>query len=524
VTTTSAADGSYAFTLAGPVDNQAITTDVSDNNGNAAPQATGAVVDITPPPPPTVSEFTTDQGAGLSGTGTPGAVVTVFSGATALKTATVLDDGTWSMVVVGGVADGSLLSATQQDNNGNTSVVSTTVTAALDTDGDGISNAVGTDDDGDGIVDSVDGYAAATSGTWSFTGSGVNTVGTYNFGNGIIATATHTGNGTAFTNGNLNPLGVGFWSSPVGAGSTSIQAAFNWGDTVTFTFEDTNGNEAFVLDPRVHMDRLGGTSAGILNSAIVTLQNEVWAQVPGSGTPHFTVTSTTAFDGDNGDPTLAIFGAESGISEDESTAAGSVEVNAAVSQIDLSFGAGASGTNDGIEFVLDLSDNLDTDGDGILNATDIDSDNDGIWDVYEQAGGNYLDTDSNTDGVSDRTEADMDASEVGAITLADPYIILSDAGLNLDLGNVTGSGLVYIDTDDGVNAQSVTLTAADVLSIASGGELIISGDAFDTVNLTTGEYVATDNQRSIEGEVYDIYVGLNDTTLIIDTEVSVIES
>ena len=486
--------------------------------------ATGAINDVTPPPPPTVSEFTTDQGAGLSGTGTPGAVVTVFSGATALKSVTVLDDGTWTMVVAGGVADGSQLSATQEDNNGNTSTASATVTAALDTDGDGISNALGTDDDGDGIADSIDGYAAATSGSWTFSGTGVNMVATYDFGNGIIAKASRTGSANDFSNGNLNPAGTGFWSSPVSPGDVSIQGVFNWGDTVSFTFEDASGNTAYVLDPRIHMDRLGGTSGGILNSAIVTLQNEIWSEVAGSGTADFTVTSTTAYDGDNGDPTGGTFGAESGATEDESTAAGSVEVNSAVGQIDLSIGAGASGTGDGIEFVLDLSDNLDTDGDGILNATDIDSDNDGIWDVYEQVGGDYLDTDSDTDGIGDRTEVDLDASEVGAVTLADPYIILSDDGLNLDLGNVSGSGLVYIDMDDGVNAQDVTLTAADVLAVASGGELIISGDAFDTVNLTTGEYTATDNQRSIEGEVYDVYVGLNDTTLIIDTEVSVIES
>ncbi|MGJ8598102.1 beta strand repeat-containing protein, partial [Sulfitobacter sp.] len=314
----------------------------------------------------------------------------------------------------------------------------------------------------------------------------------------------------------------------------------------TVTFDNAAGDSVTINYSEIENINLAGPLAPKINSSILDQGNHI----TGNGEAGAVVTLTDTSTGVVGTATVLANGTWSivaavaildgaTLTATQTDGTGTSLLGSTTAILDTD-GDGAGNTfdtdddDDGITDAVELSGTPaqdDIDSDGILNSVDIDADDDGIWDIYEGTTNtsgtglaDYLTEDSDGDGETDRTEVDLDASEVGAVTLADPYIILSDDGLNLDLGNVSGSGLVYIDMDDGVNAQDVTLTAADVLAVASGGELIISGDAFDEVNLTTGEYVATDNQRSIEGDVYDVYVGLNDTTLIIDTEVSVIES
>ena len=108
----------------------------------------------------------------------------------------------------------------------------------------------------------------------------------------------------------------------------------------------------------------------------------------------------------------------------------------------------SSGTADHLEAGI-AECNPDTDGDGIPDETDLDDDNDGIYDTAEgddtidtDGDGipNYLDTDSDGDGCSDAKEAGFtDADEDGMV---------DGTGINAD-GTVAGSdGYVYPSDSD----------------------------------------------------------------------------
>ena len=107
------------------------------------------------------------------------------------------------------------------------------------------------------------------------------------------------------------------------------------------------------------------------------------------------------------------------------------------------YGYPADNNNNGILDHLDANDDAacesDADGDGIDDITDLDDDNDGIYDTYEgddtidtDGDGipNYLDTDSDGDGCSDAEEAGFtDANKDG---------IVDGSGIASD-GTVSGS-------------------------------------------------------------------------------------
>jgi hypothetical protein len=177
----------------------------------------------------------------------------------------------------------------------------------------------------------------------------------------------------------------------------------------------------------------------------------------------------------------------------------------------------------------------DIDGDGIPNALDIDSDGDRIWDKYESTDDvdgdgvpNYRDTDSNNDGILDGIEASLTSADIAALVAGGstpaPFILLSDAGLTLDftqIANTAFSDVEYIDMRDGVNAQTITLTLQDVIAMTnSDNELVIVGDGQDTVNATGFEL--TTLQKSIQGQVFNIYTALDDTKLFIHEDVNVV--
>jgi len=183
----------------------------------------------------------------------------------------------------------------------------------------------------------------------------------------------------------------------------------------------------------------------------------------------------------------------------------------------------------------------DIDGDGVANWVDIDTDDDGIWDKYELP----TDTDSDGDGVADYRDTDsnggaagddrsnaslsqgqIDALEAGTASNSDGYILLSDAGVTLDLTLVETvvSNLEYIDMEDGANAQTVKIDPGSLLNVTGAPNvLIIVGDAGDTVNAT--DFVNTQKDTSIEGQTFSIYEGrtVEDTltTLLIDDDISV---
>ncbi|MHA7826680.1 MAG: Ig-like domain-containing protein, partial [Roseovarius sp.] len=175
----------------------------------------------------------------------------------------------------------------------------------------------------------------------------------------------------------------------------------------------------------------------------------------------------------------------------------------------------------------------DVDVDGIDNWLDIDSDNDGIWDKYEGA------TDSDGDGVADYRDADsngatagddrslasLDATGVAALESGTPntdgFILLSEAvSLDLTGPNVDVTDLEYIDMNDGANAQTMTVDETSLIALTDAdNELIIVGDSNDTVDASGFEDTGKD--QSIQGQTFDIYEASNGATLIIDEEITV---
>ncbi|NYE38731.1 hypothetical protein F4692_003882 [Nocardioides cavernae] len=178
-TTTVGASGAWTCTPAVPLPPgaNAYTATATDEAGNEAEATTTftlapsggdtappAAPDITAPAAGATVQDTTPQ---ISGTGEPGATVTVSEGSTQLCTAVVGVGGQWSCSSTVVLQPGAhTVSAVQTDTSGNTStadtVTFTVVAAPGDADGDGLPDqqegALGTnptnpDTDGDGLTD-----------------------------------------------------------------------------------------------------------------------------------------------------------------------------------------------------------------------------------------------------------------------------------------------------------------------------------------------------------------------------------
>lgn len=122
-----------------------------------------AAPDITSP---AQGSTTTDSTPVISGTGTPGATVTVTEGSTVLCTAVVQGNGTWSCSPTTPLPDGPHTVTATQSQNGQTSASDNTTFTVVpdpnDPDGDGLPNGAETtngtdpinpDTDGDGLTD-----------------------------------------------------------------------------------------------------------------------------------------------------------------------------------------------------------------------------------------------------------------------------------------------------------------------------------------------------------------------------------
>ena len=273
-----------------------------------------------------------------------------------------------------------------------------------DYDGDGIANVDDLDNDNDGILDVDEGICTPQqTGVW---GGATNDV-TYNYGNGLVVRITSASN--SFSLDNFNPAGAGFWSESL-EGDDSLGAVFEWGQSMTVSFEDNAGNPVLVTNPVIHMDRIGGSDGTTQNSAEVTLEGGLtWVEL--AGTDDFQTTSTTARDGGAGVTSGAGgYTAESSQNDIDGTASGSLQIQATLSTFTLSFpdAVATSGTADGIEFIITACKQNDFDNDGIPNYLDLDSDGDDCPDALEGNGGHTY-SDINTYG---QLTAPVDANGV----------------------------------------------------------------------------------------------------------------
>ncbi len=120
-TGTVGADGTFTIPVNPPQTNgQPVTVVQSDAAGNVSPPATTAAPDITPPATPTAT--ITGDGRTVSGTGEPGATVTVRDAAgQVLGTAVVGAQGGYTLTLTTPQANGGTLTVTQADPAGNVS-------------------------------------------------------------------------------------------------------------------------------------------------------------------------------------------------------------------------------------------------------------------------------------------------------------------------------------------------------------------------------------------------------------------
>lgn len=116
-----AADGGYTAALSPPQANgQPLSAIQSDAAGNASPGTPLIAPDITAPPPP--GAIVSPEGTAVTGTGEPGAMVTVRDvGGMVLGTALVAGDGSYSVALTPARANGEQLAVSQADAAGNTS-------------------------------------------------------------------------------------------------------------------------------------------------------------------------------------------------------------------------------------------------------------------------------------------------------------------------------------------------------------------------------------------------------------------
>ncbi|MEG3090598.1 BapA/Bap/LapF family large adhesin [Sphingomonas sp. PB1R3] len=127
--TTVGSNGNYTLQLTTPQANGGtVTVTQADPAGNVSPAATFNAPDTTPPVAPTAT--ITGNGATVTGTGEPGATVTVRdAGGQVLGTTPVAADGGYSVTLTTPQANGGTLTVTQADPAGNTSPA-TTIAAA----------------------------------------------------------------------------------------------------------------------------------------------------------------------------------------------------------------------------------------------------------------------------------------------------------------------------------------------------------------------------------------------------------
>ncbi|MBH03319.1 MAG: hypothetical protein CMP08_04230, partial [Xanthomonadales bacterium] len=258
-----------------------------------------------------------------------------------------------------------------------------TVTVKIDNDRDGVANDIDIDDDNDGILDANEGYApVAQTGVWTISGNSA----TMNLGNGVIVRATGSSLG-AFANTAFNANGSGFWSSDLSGDPGLLTTFDSSNDSITFRFEDTAGNLISVRNPILHVDRIGAIESAFLGlgsdtqrSQTLTLQNGLtWSRI--AGTNDFSVSANTARDGGAGSDAANNWVADSTLADANGTAAGSLRLNGAISTFTL---AGSGSIEDALSFILEARPLArDSDGAGLPDYLDIDSDNDGITDNVE---------------------------------------------------------------------------------------------------------------------------------------------
>ncbi len=364
------------------------------------------------------------------------------------------------------------------------SAVAVNINSCLDTDGDGIPDYLDVDDDNDGILDTVESCTTSRSLTWTNPSAGIYeytdaakdlkirvTLGNYtefwdyqNSYNGTVdATCGSytTSSGTTIPNSNALFLLTGF------ASGTSTSG------TLTVDYYNAAGTTAKnVTNPRIHISGVGGSS---YDGTTYRVTSSSWALQGGktmsklSGSSDFATTFNSLVHGNLGG---GIAPAMSNCATGE--VSGTVMLDGVqssyqfnVTQLNYS-GAAANNfvSGDGFTLVFEYDFCNDTDGDGIPNYLDLDSDNDGCVDAIEggasvlisqlvNAGGIAVvgtgSTASNQNLCGGTTCVSTSGSNIGLPQLTAPYDYSNSSGQTIGASQNASIKSACIDTDgDGV--------------------------------------------------------------------------
>ena len=364
----------------------------------------------------------------------------------------------------------------------------------VDKDSDGIDDLVDIDDDNDGILDTVesnivdflvndgvDGTFNTLNGSASSTTSGVQVTGAgwSNFTGSADVWITPDSVGASWDGGANNglqdsPDGGAFASAVpqfpgggLGEGFRhpfSASAGIQIGDDITIGFYQANGGVEGSAPPGSEAQWQVVLDGQVQLSPLMTYQgpgNQTWSYVELT----FTNMSTTT-------PTLSFRGADP-------QAIGNI-----VSQYEYV-------SVDGVTAIIAGSaSGTDTDGDGIVDACDLDSDNDGISDLVESGdtAGINLDADSNgTISLSEGADSDSD----GLLDVFEDGNLASNTGTIPQDGDSDGiANYIDIDSDnDGIVDLLEQQTTSGFVDVADAG----TGNTDDDSDGVLAQFDTTDN-------------------------------
>lgn len=379
---------------------------------------------------------------------TVGTPIVLSNGSLTITNATT---GAFSFIPNANYSGGQAFTYSVTDPAGNTSNTSTaTITIHADTDGDGITNVNDIDDDNDGILDIVEDPGALAGNANSGTGAFKNTLHWVNWDTTVFNNGFQVGDTQTFTLADASQVTVTVLSANAAAANYTTRDMRTWGGAQLFNLYNTPGTtEAMYatvngLSPQVTFSIAAVDANGksftpdIVWSDVetsnsgettsLTTNGSAWRQIETTGT------STTSGVGTN---TFTFTNTQTGIVLVRSDGASQITWNATPTSIGLGLQA----------FAFALVRSNDTDGEGIQDSLDLDSDNDGISDLYESTGGTG--------------DALADTNNNGTVSLVESIA----AGATGD-GDIDNDGLMDI-----FDANTANITAA-----ASQGNAPINTD------------------------------------------------
>ena len=154
---------------------------------------------------------------------------------------------------------------------------------------------------------------------------------------------------------------------------------------------------------------------------------------------------------------------------------------------------------------------FDTDGDGIPNYLDLDSDNDGIYDIVEAGNGYAATYDTNNDGLIDDITTDNTANDADNDGLSDliETNIAADTGLtpintnsstNADYANIDSDGDLCYDTNEAYNTDNANFEASPTDTNDDG----TYGGALTTADINANGTVAAASYNPTAGNLANV--------------------